>query len=196
MVRDRCRPRRRIVLVSWCGLLGALVVATAAPAPGDAGNPLTALVDAAAQRLQVAEAVAAFKWTTHAAIEDPARVDQELSALGADAAERHADPAYVTRVFSDQIDATEAIEYRRFADWKLDPATAPVMSAADLSASRSDIDGLNQTMLAQIVTGWDALHSPGCPSLLAAATRAVTRARQLDDLYQRALSLATRSYCQ
>lgn len=163
------------------------------PARADAGA-LTDLVDAAARRLRVAEPVAAFKWNSHGAIEDPARVQQELAALSADAADEHLDPDYVTRVFNDQINATEAIEYSRFADWKLNPSSAPA-NAPDLAASRSTIDGLNQTMLTQIVAQADVLHSPGCGGQLQIARNAVTHTEQLDGLYQRALSLATQSYC-
>ena len=39
--------------------------------------------------------------------------------MSADAAGNAIDPDYVTRVFGDQINATEAIEYSKFADWKL-----------------------------------------------------------------------------
>jgi chorismate mutase len=172
-----------------------LVTTLAAPqSRGDSGGSLTELVDAAAQRLQIAEPVAAFKWTTHGAIEDPGRVQQELAKLGADATREHIDPNYVTRVFGDQINATEAIEYSRFADWKLNPSSVPAGSP-DLSASRSTIDGLNQTMLTQIVVNWDLLHSPACPPQLDGARSDVIRSRQLDSLYQQALSLATQSYC-
>jgi chorismate mutase len=173
------------------------VVAAACAAQGRAApaGPLTALVDAAAERLQVAEPVAAFKWTTHGAIEDPGRVEQQLAALGAEATDQRVDPNYVTRVFGDQVSATEAIEYRRFADWKLNPAAAPG-AAPDLSASRAAIDGLNQTMLTQLVANWDLLHSPDCASQLDAARAGVMSARQLDDLYRQALSRATQSYCQ
>ena len=173
-----------------------VVAAVAAPqARADRLSPLTELVDAAAQRLQIAEPVAAFKWSTHGAVEDPARVQQELANLSADAIGQHIDSAYITRVFGDQIGATEAIEYSRFADWKLNPDSAPAGSP-DLSASRSSIDTLNQTMLAQLVSNWDLLQSPGCAVQLDAARSAVIRARQLDGLYQRALSAATRTYCQ
>jgi len=67
--------------------LTALPAATllATPVRADT-SALTELVDAAAQRLQVAEAVAAYKWTAHAAIEDPDRVQQQLAKLSADAA--------------------------------------------------------------------------------------------------------------
>lgn len=172
-------------------LPAATLLATQARADTSA---LTELIDAAAQRLQVAEAVAAFKWNTQAAIEDPDRVQQQLAKLSADAAGEHIDPSYVTRVFGDQINATEAIEHTRFAQWKLDPSSAPA-DAPDLSVSRSKIDGLNQTMLNQIVVHWDLLHSPACAPQLDAARAAVTRTRLLDRLYQQALSLATQSYC-
>ncbi|HKI41841.1 MAG TPA: chorismate mutase [Mycobacterium sp.] len=181
-------------------LLATLLARMAAsPAHADSTSPLTELVDAAAQRLQVAEPVAAAKWNTHGDIEDPGRVREQLDKLGA-AAQRldgaaHIDPGYVTRVFGDQISATEAIEYSRFADWKLNPADVPA-APPDLSASRSTIDALNQTMLAQLAADWDVLHSPACAAQLDAARDEVMGARRLDGLYQQALLAATRSYCQ
>jgi chorismate mutase len=178
-----------------CLLLAALATTMVAPqARADPAGPLTGLVDAAAQRLQLADPVAAFKWNTHGSIEDPARVQQELTKLGADATAEHIDPGYVTRIFGDQINATEAVEYGRFAQWKLNPAAVP--GAPDLSASRSTIDGLNQTMLTAIAADWDLLHSPACAPQLEAARGEVVAARQLDGLYQQALASATQSYCQ
>nr|WP_232006824.1 chorismate mutase [Mycobacterium sp. 1245805.9] len=184
----------RVARLVLPGTLAVLLLA-APVARGDTGGPLIGLVDASAQRLQVAEPVAAFKWNTGGAIEDPGRVQQELTKLGAEASAARVDRNYVTRVFGDQINATEAIEYSRFADWKLNPSDAPA-AAPDLSESRSTIDGLNHTMLTQIVAGWELLHSPGCATELDAARSEVARARQLDGLYQQALSLATKSYCQ
>lgn len=179
-------------------LCGLLVVATLLATQSRADiSPLSELIDAAAQRLQTAEPVAAFKWNTHGAIEDPARVQQELTKLRTAATletAEHVDPEYVARIFGDQINATEAIEYSRFADWKLNQASAPA-AAPDLSSSRSAIDALNQTMLTQIVGNWDLLHSPACAARLDEARNDVTQARQLDSLYQQALALATRSYC-
>lgn len=186
---------RRIALVASLCSIGALTLSMPAPARSDDGSPLNALVDAAAQRLQVAEAVAASKWATHGLIEDPGRVQQELAQLGADATARGIDADYVTRVFGDQINATEAIEYSRFADWKLNAADVPA-EPPDLASSRSAIDGYNQTMLSQIAAHWDLLHSPGCAAEVDAGRGGVARSRQLDGLYQRALILATNSYCQ
>ncbi|MBX9639248.1 MAG: chorismate mutase [Mycobacteriaceae bacterium] len=162
-------------------------------ARAEGSGPLTALVDTLAERLAIAEPVAAVKWSAHAAIEDPARVEEELSTLREDAASAHVDPDYVARVFTDQIAATEAIEYRRFADWKLDPAAAP--APADLAASRAAIDALNTKILSHIALNWSLLGSSQCVGLLQYSRGEVTRQRGLDNLYQRALTAATASYC-
>ncbi len=192
----RCPHRRCALLVALPGLVVLVTTLLVGPtqARADSTSPLTELVDAAAQRLQTAEPVAAVKWSTHGAIEDPDRVQHELDKLGADAIAQRIDPGYVTRVFSDQINATEAIEYARFADWQLNPSDVPA-TPPDLSASRSTIDGLNQTMLTQIGLDWQLLHSPACAPQLDVASSDVIRTRQLDNLYQQALSSATQSYC-
>jgi chorismate mutase len=158
------------------------------------GEPLYSLVDAATQRLQTADPVAATKWLNGGAITDPARVQQVLSAVSADAQSASVPTDYVTRVFTDQINATEAIQYSRFSWWKLDPADAPV-SAPDLTSSRALIDGLNQRMVEEIAAQWPVLHSPDCPIRLGAAKVAVAADRGLDPLYMHALDAATRSYC-
>lgn len=197
MRRRRLMPTRRRLRPR--AALAAAVFAAAAPAiavsHADGPSALTELVDAAAQRLQVAEPVAAFKWSTHGAIEDPARVRQQLADLGDAADDVHLERDYVTRIFGDQISATTAIEYRRFADWTLNPSAAPG-SFPDLAASRRSIDGFNQTMLQQLAAHRDVLGSPPCGAQLDKAKAAVTQTRGLDDLYRQALALATRAYCQ
>jgi chorismate mutase len=179
----------------WCISMALLAATMTAPAHADDANPLFGLVDSAAQRLQTAEPVAATKWTTHDPIEDPQRVQQVLATVSADAHARGIDPDYVSQIFTDQINATEAIEYTRFAQWKLDPASAPA-AQADLSASRAIIDRLNGAMVDEITAGWPLLHSPDCAGVLDDARNAVAGARGLDPLYQQALTFVTRSYCQ
>lgn len=169
----------------------------AAPlAQAQGAGPLTALVDAAAERLQIADPVAAYKWSAHGDIEDPARVAQERATLREDALAEHVDPDYVERVFTDQINATEAIEYSRFAQWKLEPAGSNPPAPADLSASRAAIDTLNTKILSQISLNWSLLNSPSCTREVTNARADVIRSRSFDNLYQRALTAATRSYCQ
>jgi chorismate mutase len=165
-----------------------------APARGDDANPLLQLVDAATQRLQTAEPVAASKWMTGGSIEDPGRVDQVLAAVSAEATRRGVDVDYVRRLFGDQVNATEAVEYTRFAQWKLDPKSAPGV-APDLSASRATIDRLNTEMVDQVALHLSDLHSPDCTGTLEDAKTAVAGARALDPLYQQALTFSTHSYC-
>jgi chorismate mutase len=177
-----------------CALVAVLAVASAALARADTSSSLLELVDAAAQRLQTADPVAASKWISGMPIDDPPRVQQVLAAVTTDARAHQVDPDYVAQVFNDQIDATEAIEYSRFAQWKLDPPSAPA-APPELSASRAAIDGLNRRMVNEIALHPDVLRSPTCPAALDDARNAVTAARQLDELYQQALSFATHSYC-
>jgi chorismate mutase len=172
-----------------------VLIALTAPATARADDePLYPLVDAATQRLLTADPVAASKWLGGGPITDPARVQQVLAAVVVDAKSSGLPTDYATRVFTDQINATEAIQYNRFSWWKLDPAAAPV-SAPDLSASRSLIDGLNRRMVAEMAGEWTLLRSPDCTLRLDAAKSAVEVDRGLDPLYRQALDAATRSYC-
>ena len=117
-----------------------------------------------------------------------------LDAVSAEARDRGVDRGFVRRAFRDQIDATVAVEYGRFSDWKLDPGGAPT-TAPDLAGSRTTIDGLNRTMVSEIARQGDSLHSAPCGGELEAARDAVVADRHLDDRYGRALAFATRSYC-
>jgi chorismate mutase len=178
-----------IVGTVLCGL-----VAGAPAALADGPSPLYTLVDTAAARLQTADPVAAFKWVKGGSIEDPPRVQQVLSAVAADAKSHGIDPGPVRTAFEDQIRATEGIEYARFGQWKLDPATAPT-SAPDLSASRAAIDGYNHGIVGELALQQDSLHGPDCLISLEQARTAVVADRSFDPLYREALTLATRSYC-
>jgi chorismate mutase len=178
-----------IVGALLCGLLASIPAAHA-----DDANPLHTLVDTAAARLQTADPVAAYKWVKGGPIDDPPRVQQVLAAVAADAKSHGLDPGPVRTAFEDQIRATEGIEYARFGQWKLDPATVPT-SAPDLSASRAAIDEYNHTMVSEFALQRDSLHDPDCLISLEQARTSVVADRSFDPLYREALTLATRSYC-
>ena len=186
-------PNRSSLLLASALLAGQVALApmtTAQPV-----LPFQKLVDTAAQRLATADPIAAFKWINGGPISDQARADQVLNAVADDATARGIDQQYVRTVFTNQIAATEGVEYTRFGQWKFDPATAPA-TAPDLAQSRAQIDGFNKTLVEEIALHWNSLHSQGCAKDLSDATAAVIAARGLDGLYQQALSTATRSYCQ
>ncbi|MDV6278065.1 chorismate mutase [Rhodococcus erythropolis] len=190
------RPRVGMLAAAIVGTTAALTVAfpSVTPAEPVTLSPLSALVEASAQRLLIADDVAAAKWDTDLPINDPPRERQVLDAVTAMAAEQNLDTGFVYRVFRDQIDATEAVEYTRFAQWKFDPAIAPT-TRPDLSAARVTIDRLNRVMVTEIAEQWDTLHTPGCRARLAAAQAAATAELGLDPLYITALTRATGSYC-
>ena len=175
-------------------VLPAISAAAAHPARAQGEEPLYELVDAATLRLQTADAVAASKWVNGGPITDPVRARQVLTAVSVDAQSSGVPIDYVTALFTDQINATEAVQYNRFSWWKLDPAAAPT-AAPDLSAPRAQIDDLNRRMVAEIAEQWPVLQSPGCPAQLDTAKSAVAGAHGLDPLYRQALDAATRSYC-
>ena len=104
-------------------LAGVALLVGALPATADAEpvSPLHRLVDTAAQRLATADPVAASKWINGGPITDAARANQVLDGVGADATAHSIDPQYVRTIFTDQINATEGIEYARFGQWKFDP---------------------------------------------------------------------------
>lgn len=183
------RLRTATILLVTLGVMVLPPAAAAQPA-----GPLYRLVDTAAQRLAIADPVAATKWINGGPITDRQRADAVLDAVAADAEAHGIDRDYVRTVFTDQIDATEGIEYTRFGQWKFDPATAPA-AAPELSESRSQIDGFNKIMVEEIARQWNLLHGPSCSSELSNAIEAVANTRQLDPLYRHALSAATRSYC-
>lgn len=186
-------PNRSALLLGAALLAGNVGLAPSAAA--QPFYPFYQLVDTAAQRLAIADPVAASKWINGGPITDPARANQVLDSAAADATGHGIEPDYVRTVFTDQIAATEGVEYTRFGQWKFDPTTAPT-TAPDLAASRAQIDGFNKTLVDEIALHWNSLHSQGCTQDLSDAKAAVIATRALDPLYQQALSSATRSYCQ
>ena len=184
--------RHTVLFLAGTVLTG--LIGTAPAAHADDPSPLYRLVDTAAQRLQTADPVAAFKWVKGGPIDDPPRSRQVVDSVGIDATKQGIDAQPVRTIFTDQVHATEGIEYTRFGQWKLDPAAAPT-TAPDLSASRTAIDGFNHQMVTEMALHWDSLRSPACGQLRDDAVHAVIADRQLDPLYQQALTFATHSYC-
>ncbi|QZT62124.1 chorismate mutase [Mycolicibacterium austroafricanum] len=186
-----------IPMIRLCAPAVAMAALLPLFAPAAAAQPHTTLVDlvdAATRRLQVAEPIAANKFHTGGLVEDPVREQQVLDAVSAEATTLQLDPAYVTTAFRDQIDATVAIEYSRLAQWKFDPAAAPV-DAPDLTSSRGIIDALNREMVTLMADEWDKLHAPTCRAELDQAKSTVAAQRGLDPLYRQAVDHATRNYC-
>ncbi len=184
-----------IKAVLWAGVALCAMSGTGdAVARADDAGPLTKLVDDAAQRLLTADPVAAYKYVTGGAVDDPAREQQVLDSVTKAAVDKGVDATFVHDVFRDQIDATASVEHSRFAAWKIDPGSVP-RSAPDLSSSRDTINALNEAMVDDIAQQWNALQANTCRADLDRAKAAVVATRHLDPLYQRALDYAVHRYC-
>ncbi|MEZ0340505.1 chorismate mutase [Mycobacterium sp. pV006] len=174
-----------------CAVLALLVAPVAAAQPH---STLTDLVDATARRLEVADPVALSKFHSGQPVKDPRREQQVIDAAVAEATTLGVDPAQVTAVFRDQIDASVGIQYARLSQWTLDPASAPA-PAEDLAASRAVLDAVNRELVTLLADRREALSSPMCRMELGRAEDAVATGRGFDDLHRRALTAATRNYC-
>jgi chorismate mutase len=186
---------RSIKAVLYAGVaLSAMAGTGDAVAKADGAAPLTKLVDDAAQRLLTADPVAAFKYVTGGAVDDPAREQEVLDSVTKAAVDNGVDPGFVHDVFRDQIDATAFVEHSRFAEWKINPGSVPG-SAPDLSSSRDTINALNEAMVDDIAQQWDTLQANTCRADIDRAKAAVVATRHLDPLYRRALDYAVHRYC-
>jgi chorismate mutase len=183
------------MMISGMGIVSCLLLGVnLADAKADASGPLTKLIDDAAQRLQTADPVAASKYVTGGAVDDPAREQQVLDSVSGSAEDRQLDPGFVHDLFRDQIDATDSLEHSRFAAWKIDPGSAP-KAAPNLASSRDAIDKLNEAMIDDIAVDWNTLHASTCRADLDQAKAAVATIRHLDASYRQALGYAVHRYC-
>lgn len=186
--------RTAMFVIGLAIALGVGSTAHATAAAADGFGPLYELVDDAAQRLLTADPVAASKYLTGGAVDDPVREQQVLDSVEGLARANHVDSSFVHEVFRDQISATDSLEHSLFAEWKIDSGSVP-KTAPDLTSSRNAINALNQSMVVDLAQQWNALHTAACPADLATAKAAVETQRHLDPTHQRALDYAARHYC-
>jgi chorismate mutase len=92
------------------------------PTADNAGHdePLLALTDVAAQRVQLAVA----KWGTEAPINDPLREQAVLDAVAAKSTQLGINPVRTRAVFTDQIEANKAVRYGLYCPGRGEPSCA------------------------------------------------------------------------
>ncbi|NKR26227.1 chorismate mutase [Rhodococcus hoagii] len=187
--------RALTVALAVCAAMSSVGTATAAAASSaPPSSDLVPLVSAVSERLSIADAVAAAKWGTGKPIDDPAREAEVLRAVAEQARGQGLDPARVTQIFRDQIEASKDVQRGLFAYWGVVPQAVPE-PRPDLAAVRPVLDRLN----AEIVTRTDeerhVLAGPRCLSDLVAGAAEVVGAERPDALHQAGLVRALRSVC-
>lgn len=170
-----------------------------APAPSQqpsgaaAADPLSDLVALAARRIGTGDVVAAAKFGTPTAIDDPAREKQELDAVAAESPGLGINPAESTQFFRDQIAASKVVQRGLYQLWTAHPELRPTTKPDLTKTVRPELDALTTEIMSQLKVTTAARHSGQCAAQSAAA---VTDAgKPLDQLHRDALAVATRSVC-
>ena len=105
------------------------------------------------RRLEVAETVAAAKWSSGRPVEDRAREAAVVAAAAARARRAGIDATFVCRVMAAQIEASKIVQRGLLARWRDEPGSAPT-SRPELSGVRSTLDAIDEELVA-------ALAAPG-----------------------------------
>ncbi|WP_329340432.1 chorismate mutase [Streptomyces sp. NBC_01352] len=199
------RPQRlRSVLVAVCAtaavsLTGAAPAAAApAPAPLRAtavASGLAPLTDLFAERLLLADKVAAAKYGTDKPIDDPAREQQVLDDVAARAVGLGLDPDAVTAVFRDQIEANKLVQRGLYARWDAHPELRPTERPDLVQEVRPALDLITTRVLAALRETESLRASAAClPGLSVAAARS-GYGHELDLLHLAGLGRALPSVC-
>jgi chorismate mutase len=195
------RMRRIRVALAMVVTVAVLVTvlgcsAAVSPTADNAGqaSPLMTLIDVAAQRVQLADTVAAAKWGTDAPIDDPVRENAVLDAVAAKSAQLDIDPKASRAVFTDQIEANKIVQYGLYSRWRAYPDRAPT-TRPDLSQVRPILDRITDQLLAELKATQQFRVNPSCTAQLTGARNRVERARHLDPLHEDAFARALTSIC-
>jgi chorismate mutase len=156
---------------------------------------LGSLTDLVIQRLLISDQVAASKFGTDSAIDDPAREQQELDAVRQQASALGLDPDATVAFFQDQITASKEVQKGLFARWTARPEQAPT-TRPDLTQIRTQLDRLTTQLLQELKTTRQLRSTAlGCTVQLTLATRSGSILDRLDALHRQALNTATQSVC-
>lgn len=155
---------------------------------------LLVLVDVAAQRVQLADTVAAAKWGTDAPVNDPAREKAVLDTVATQSTQLGIDPAVSRAVFTDQIEANKAVQYGLHSQWRAHPGQAPT-TRPDLAQIRPILDRITDQLLAELQATQQLRAEPTCAVQLTETRHRVERTRPLDPLHEGALARALTSIC-
>ncbi|MGW8380493.1 chorismate mutase [Streptomyces sp. ODS28] len=178
-----------LLTVAAVGMLAASPAA-AAPSPRTPG-----IAELSAQRVELADKVAAAKWGTDKPIDDPAREQALLEDVAQRSAGMGLDPDEATAVFRDQIEANKKVQRGLFARWDAHPDERPDRRPDLAKEVRPALDRLTDRLLAALRGTEEARHSPTCTARVAHGTLRTAHAHHFDALHAAGLERAVRSVC-
>ncbi|MDQ1029143.1 chorismate mutase [Streptomyces umbrinus] len=168
----------------------AYTSATAVRASG-----LGALTELFAERLLLADKVAAAKYGTESPIDDPVRERQILDDVAARAAGLGLDPDSVTAVFRDQIEANKLVQRGLYARWDAHPDERPTERPDLAKEVRPALDLITTRLLASLRQTAPVRADASCGPRLYAAAALSAYEHRLDVLHLKGLGRALPSVC-
>ncbi|ALN63654.1 chorismate mutase, putative [Lysobacter antibioticus] len=178
----------RIKLAAISLILATCPGAVAAKQP--ALPALTRLAELSAQRLLLADTVAASKRHSGKPVEDAARESEQLERLGAQAASHGLTEAQATAFFKAQMEANKLVQYRLLAE----PAHRAA-AAVDLGPVRERLDRLNVELLDALAPAMHEAQGEACVLRTDRVQRLAARRHRLDALHRTALVRAFGDLC-
>jgi chorismate mutase len=180
------------------GPAGPAAAGTQRPAPARqtaAAHGLTSVTDLVAQRLLLADKVAAAKYGTDTPIDDPVREAQILADVRDRAAAVGLDPDAVTVVFRDQIEANKLVQRGLYARWDANPGERPAERPDLAEEVRPALDRITTGLLAALRDTERGRAVPSCGPRLATAAGWSALTHRLDALHLEGLGRALPSVC-
>ncbi len=197
----------RSVLLAVCAS-AVLAVSGAAPAVAHASTPvrvgsvalsptssLTSLTDLFAERLLVADKVAAAKYGTDKPIDDPVREQQILTDVSARAVGLGLDPEAVAAVFRDQIEANKVVQRGLYARWDAHPELRPTERPDLVKEVRPILDRITTELLDALKETEGVRSGDSCELRLVIAAGRSAYGYRLDGLHLEGLGRAVPSVC-
>ncbi|MFE4293154.1 chorismate mutase [Streptomyces sp. NPDC056647] len=198
----RIRRTRSVLVASSAALLlsgAAAMPAVAQPrpaaAPPSAAYGLTPLTDLFAERLLIADKVAAAKYGTDRPIDDPARERKILDDAAARAVGLGLDPDAVVAVFGDQIEANKLVQRGLYTRWDAHPEERPTQRPDLDKEVRPALDRITTQLLNTLVATEGVRSSPSCEPRLHGAAAWSAYGHELDVLHLRGMKRALPSAC-
>jgi chorismate mutase len=180
------------VLAVLFAVVSGLVLASI-PASASTSS-LWQLTDLAAQRVAIADKVAAAKYGTPSPIDDPVREQQIYDSVAARAPGLGLHPADAVRFFHAQIEANKVVQRGLYARWDAHPSEVPA-TRPDLGEIRPVIDRLNTGLLTELASTSSLRESRSCPARQLVTAGVADVVHRFDALHVRALGEATSATC-
>ncbi|MYW64137.1 chorismate mutase [Streptomyces sp. SID8379] len=197
------RTRTLVIAATAVLALGGAAVpaaATTSGAPTAAAahvepRALTTVSSLAAERLALADKVAAAKYGTSTPIDDPARERQVLDDVAARSAGLGLDPAYAQAVFRDQIEANKVVQRGLYARWDAHPGERPAERPDLATEVRPALDRITGELLGALRDARAGRGTVGCAPVLVAVAGREARLQGFDALHRAGLARALPSVC-